>query len=316
MIPSLVGLSVQQNFSRYGELPGFLSAAYLCVHALHRAWFWYRRIEIYSNTDNFLKLVGGHTVNWLAGDRKLVRIAAQAVLIATRIFECVEEYEALHRECHFFWAYVADMNALPKKIEISAIGSNRFISPSTHYFFLKKWHAVAFRVKRFALALFFLGKRLFRLSMCTIDAMRAFSCSDDTRHESMNELFVNSSKCLKALCANREVLISCIEDQRSVIRVVLQKSRSVITVEQLIGGVQRGFNAAERVHTGIEAVSERIGRVSRDLLKRAAFGVFQAAGLVKYMPDEWVPSLEPPWIDDGNAIEDARFPPLDHLRIG
>ncbi len=271
------------------QLNSFMQSCLQIILRIHRIWYWCQRIEVYTNPDNFLKLAAGHSVNWIAGHKSPVRLAAWSVLIAARMTENAKTQIELVLKGEKFWEELTDPHPLNRKIKRSSLPKNRWISPSVTYRGAVLFYKYKNKIIKITKIIFELIVGLFILSMKIMDSVAAFSYGEDIRNESINELFVNSSKCLEELIKNKEFLLSCLKNGSKTIGEVLTGSNSIFTVEQLIEVVEKGINATEKVHNGIEAASKKTGVVVTDLFKRGLFGIFQSAGLTDLLPDSWVP---------------------------
>ncbi|MEC7838899.1 MAG: hypothetical protein VX777_02535 [Chlamydiota bacterium] len=278
------------------QLNGFLGISFQIIHRIHKVWRWFQKFNTYTNPDNFLKLAAGHTLNWVAGNKVVVRIAAQAVLIAARINDHVKEQIALVKEFKEFWSVATDKYSLQTKVKWEKKGG--FLSPSIRYRWKLMVKVLIHRFLRIMKAIISILKRLFVLSMKTLDATSAFSYGQDTRNEGLNELFINSSKCLESLIENKSLLLKCLKKNREGITRLLLGSSSLLSVDQMIHVIEKGIGVAEHVHRGVENASQVVGVVGRDLFKRGVFGLFQVAGLVDLMPNSWMPPVHPPWMDE------------------
>ena len=298
------------------QLSGFLSHCFRIIHFIHKIWYWCRRFDLYKNPDNFLKLAAGHTLNWVAGDRALIRIAAQAVLIGTRVIENVKEQSALVKESKNFWRTVTNPYSISMRIKYEEFEPNKWISLKTRYKWKIRIRILTRKIVKISVASFHIIKRLFILSMKTMDAASAFSYGNPhLRQESLNEFFINSSKCMEELIQNREWLVNSLKKNKGVIDTLLKNSFSIFTVDQLINTIEKGLDVTERVHSGIETSSKVVGVFGRDLFKRATFGLFQAAGLTDLMPHRWVPSIDPIWMEEKDIKREMeRFPNKELVR--
>lgn len=314
-VVGVVETTAQQTVSQGNQLGGFFGACYQTIHKVHRIWRWYRFTEVYTNPDNLLSLVAGHGLNWLGGgDSMIVNIAAQVLLIATRITECVEEQVKVVRETRLLWDEITDPYLLCPKVKWKhTVGKSGWLSPSTEIWLKETFVWLVDRIKRIAKRILVIGKRLFFLSMKTLDAAEAFSYSNN-RNERVNQLFVNSRKCLKVLVENKDLLLHGIKKHKSVIKQILGNANSMFTVDQLINVIKKTVGVAESVHNGIESASQAVGVFGRDLAKRAAFGLFQAAGLLDLMPNSWVPPRHPVWMEEQRSeVNQPRFLPIDDV---
>ncbi len=318
MAISVVGIveaTSQQTVPQGYRLDGVIGASYQVIHKVHRLWRWYRFTEVYTNPDNILSLAAGHGLNWLGGgDSTVVNIAAQILLIATRITDCIEEQVNVIKETRLLWDDVTDPYPLCPKVKWKhTVGKSGWLSPSTEIWLKEAFVRLVERIKRIAKRIFVIAKRLFLLSMKTLDAAEAFSYANN-RNERVNQLFVNSRKCLKVLVENKGLLLHGIKNHRGVIKQILGNTDSIFSVDQFIDVINKSLGVAESVHNGIETVSEAVGVFGKDLVKRAAFGLFQAAGLLDLLPNSWVPPRHPIWMEENkNQKNQPRFLPIDDV---
>lgn len=79
------------------KMSPLLWSAFGCLNKVHSLWRYYRRIELYRQPESLAQMMVGHaTAHWL-GDVYILRLAAQCLLVATRIMECVEQQVSLYR---------------------------------------------------------------------------------------------------------------------------------------------------------------------------------------------------------------------------
>lgn len=79
------------------RMPPIVWAVFTGLNKVHGLWRWYRRADVYRKPENLANLAAGHIVNWLIGDMLIVRIAAQSLLVATRILDCAKQQAGLFR---------------------------------------------------------------------------------------------------------------------------------------------------------------------------------------------------------------------------
>lgn len=315
-VVGIVQATAQQAVVQEEHMGGFLEGCYQLIHKVHRVWRWYRRAELYSNPDNFLSLAAGHGLNWLGGgNSSVINIAAQVLLVASRIITCVEAQIEVVREARALWVDAVNPYYLPPRVEWKDEAVNsRWISPSDRIEWKKMWGALMERIKRVAYRLFSLGKKLFLLSMKTLDAAEAFSYNNNSS-ERINELFVNSRKCLSLLADNQELLLHGLQKNKGVIASLLGNTHSVFTADQFIDVVANSFKAVKAVNEGVETVSQAVGDIGRDIAKHMVFGLFQAAGLLDLLPNSWVPEQDPFGVEEAEEIDVPRFLPLEETRV-
>lgn len=293
-----------------------LSYSFCAVHRVHQLWWCHQRKEVYSNPDNFVQLMAGHTIYSIAGNNFVIRAAAQAVMISTRIMECLDEQAALCRETELLWQGVAGTEAfLPKKVKWERNQDSNFFSPSTRMYWRHKGAGATVRFFRVVRSTLLIIRRLFILSMRVMDAIAAFSYNAATEHEAVGEFFVNCSKWIDLLINNNKKMLTTLKNNRIVMASVLKSMNAAITVEELIDSVEKAFNITEPVNDNVKGVPQIVRVVAKDVFQRSMFGLCQTFGLAPYMPKNWVPPLRPPWIEALDAPPKERFPPSKWVKL-
>ena len=196
------------------RLPTPIWTVFSLLNKAHGTWRLFRRIELYRNPDNFVHLVAGHTLNYILGDLLILRIAAQCLLIATRILECIQQQKKLHQANLCFLDAIH--NYYPEKI------NSEFILDSNQYKLIP--YNLFRRVKRICFASLSVALEAFKLSMCVMDVMDAFILSPNTKNESINESIVNALKLINNFMDNKEALLKGIENNQKIIEYILIKS--------------------------------------------------------------------------------------------
>lgn len=264
------------------KLPPTAWSAFVALNRVHGLWRWYRRIELYRNPNNLSQLIAGHAVNFLIGDSLLVRVAAQCVLISTRILECVEQQASLCREGKRWVESVKGHYPLPVIDEWEHKNTSCWCSPSSMAWWKSASSTLFNRIKRVFWCTLNLVWKTFKLSMKVMDAVDVFTLSPETRNEGVNEFFVNSMKCLDTLVEKKEKLLQSLIDNRTIITRILKGSP--ITYDQLLGAVERTLNKTELVHEKAQKISKFGNGIVIDFGKRALNGAFVASGLSQYRP--------------------------------
>lgn len=315
--PSVIVESIARGATpSKAQLSGFLLSSYRIIHRVHCLWVWGHRIETHANPENFLKLAAGRVVNWLAGDTLPVRVAAQAVLITKYILETVDEQVAMKEEVESLWDRLSDPYALPPKVKWTKTAGGTFLSPSTKHWWKIKFNALVTMVSRIFKAIFSLFKGLFKLSMKMLDTLSAFSFTTSTKNAAVNEIFVNFSRMMKLLNDERELLLCCLQNNKKIIKQLLEGTQSAFTYEQLFASVKETIKVSRSFDRNTKNVSETVRVISKDIFQRASFGLFQMVGMTHLLPNSWVFSRDIPWLE-GNAKEKnyERFPEFECVRL-
>lgn len=264
------------------RLPPIAWSAFTALNRVHGVWRWYRRIELYRNPDNFSQLLAGHAVNLVVGDYLLVRIAAQCLLISTRILECVEQQISLYREGCIWIHAVKGHYPFPNKVKWDEGKEIAWLSPSTviglKAFSLRLYE----QLKRIVYITCKIFKKTFQLSMKTMDAIDAFSLSPASRNEGINEIFVNTLKWLDSVVENKDQLIQGVANNKEIIERIL--IGSPFKYEQLYSAVSRTLDQTESIYQRAKGVSQFGNGIIVDFGKRALNSGMVVAGVANLRP--------------------------------
>lgn len=287
-IINLVDTTAKSATPDTAQIPGVVQVLFTPLHYVHRLWRWYRKAEIYSNPENFVGLLGGHLLNFFAGDSVVLRVAAQCVFIATRILECIQQkivichaYKKLKEACQGTFAYHPPCQWI-KETNISL--SESLVSASTLNWIRLTAKTLSGRIQRIALCILRLLKEIFILSMRVMDAIESFSLSPTTRNDSLNELFVNGTRSLDILVENKQSLLSGLKDNKEVISSILQGLNPQYNVNDLIAGVSKTMKVVETVHSGVKAINSFCGGAVVKAFNHGTYHFLCGVGLSEFAP--------------------------------
>jgi hypothetical protein len=272
------------------RMPAAAWTVFTALNKVHGIWRWYRRVELYRNPDNFFQLIAGHAVNFAVGDKILIRIAAQCVLIATRILECVEQQAALYRAGGKWLNDLQGFYPQPIRSPWIKKQSSKWISPSTSSWWSCQTDTLFSRIERIVRSTFHLCKRIWKLSMQIMDVMDAFYLSPATSNQSINEFFVHAIKWTETLVEKKEILLQGIVSNREIIEKILRGSP--FTYEQLEKAVTKALDRTEMLYHQARGVTNFGNGVLMDFGKRALNSGMVVTGFASYRPLFLVPCIK------------------------
>jgi hypothetical protein len=279
---SFVQTTAYESTPSLDRLPPFVWTAFTALNQVHSIWRWYRRVELYRNPDNFAQLLGGHLVHLVLGDVVLLRIAAQCLLISTRILECVQQQRKVRKSFRRWMVAVKGHYPMPYDYSWEHRSQNTWLSPSVIASIHTQGHFLWNRMKRIAKCTTAVFVQLFQLSMRLMDVVDTFCLSPYTRNEGIQEGFVNAMKWLDRLVANKEDLLNGITTNRPIIERILKGSP--LSYEQLYTNINKTIEKTEVVYKKAKAVSEFGNGIIVEVGKRALSGGFVMMGLADYCP--------------------------------
>jgi hypothetical protein len=264
------------------RLPPTLWSVFALCNKAHTMWRWYRRAEVYSNPNNFSQLLAGHVVNFAIGDMMLVRVAAQCLLVATRLLDCAQQQAALCAHGRRWLLSLKGHYPKPMRVQWNKGNIHPCCSPSHVHWWKTTALTIRERIERIAWKTLVLFKEAFRLSMCIMDAIDSLSLTPESRYEGVTEGFVNITKWLDAIVDNKDELLQGLYENKAVIKHLLKTSP--ITYEQLYEGVNNTLQKTEAVQKGIKRASEFAGGAVVEMGKRALSDGMVVIGLKDYRP--------------------------------
>ncbi|WP_213157213.1 hypothetical protein [Parachlamydia sp. AcF125] len=282
----------------------------MVVHTIHRGWCYWKRFQSYKDPNNFATLAAGNAAYFLgAANIPVIRGIAQAVMIANRIFLCIEKQAAIRRHYqslvlafkgHYVPRYPATWPMQSKKA---------YISPSTLVWYKTFGYSVSFRLQRIARCAYLILLDSFQLSMLMIEAAESFSCNPPHNSHHVREFFYHTTSSMDMLVNNREKLLEEINKHKKVVQAILLAMNIPITVDQVIASLSKGLKNAASLNKASKKAQAAFGGLMVDLVKTGLLGFLVGIGLSEFVPDAFITDLIPPWEKAVPPTE--RYPPKE-----
>lgn len=271
-----------------GTLPPVLSKVFDLFHWAHHSWHWYRRGKTYLNPDNFLKLTSGHTLNYLIGNNRFMRLAAQCVLISNCVLECVEQQVALGKAYRKWIEAFQGRYPLVISHKWNSQAVSRWISSSTSHRLYVTFFESEQYLGRVMLRTSLLVNRFFLASMAVIDTVDAFSLNADA-DRAVNEFFVNGIRCLDSIAENREELVTKLRANQTVIDGILKRIGSPCQTHEFIDYIDKTAGKLQTANHVLNEVNKTVGGTVTEAMKFLLFGAMSTIGLSSVVPNRFVP---------------------------
>lgn len=271
MIPlaTLVQTTAYDLTPASSRMSSFLWTGFVALNKVHAAWRWYRRTEVYTNPNNLAHLLAGHAVNFFVGDVVILRVAAQCLLITTRLLDCVQQQAVVCQAGRSWQAAVMGHYA-----------KSYYPSWESPYPMKSYLHTVWDRIQHIAICTFQVLIQTFRLSMSIMDSIDAFCLNPTTRNEAINEGFVNAMKWMDTAVKNKDELMRGIVSNRETIERFLQGSP--LTYTQLHDGLEKTLEKTEVVYNQAKKISTFSNGALIKNGKRVADEVKVTLGLARF----------------------------------
>lgn len=309
-VANLVFTTVQTSTPLSGQLPSFVWLPFTVVHKTHRMWRQWRRAVLYTNQNNFAGLAAGHAA-YLAGGANVpfIRCIAQATMICSRIFECIEQQIKIRGHCRSL-IHAIKGEYLPHQKPLWLTSSKHLlVSPSTIIWWKALKHESLSRTKEIAHHSYHIITGIFQLSMLMLDAAESFSSSPETGNESIREFYCNMSKSVDGLVNNSERLLETMTKHKELIQKVLTGMNIPISFDQILTSLNKALGNAQNLNNASKTAQAKLGGLMGDLAKKGLFGFLIGIGLSEFVPNIAVTPLKPLWASKDTLNPLNRYPP-------
>jgi len=254
-------------------VPNLLWSAVGAGFFFNKHW---RRLEIYTNPENFPLLVAGYGLakaaegTWLY---KAVAITAVTMYVSNRIFDCINQSIALSH------AYEQLVNTVKGNYVVySKPDWNK-----TSLVSMSGWSDA----KRVAFALANVIVEFLKLSGTLVNLWQA--CKDSEKDEKMliAEMFVNARESMEKFIANQQRLKTQLETNKPVVQQMLLKIgiKDPKKADALIDNVSQSMEYAAKGVQAINVTSKAVTNVAQGVVYAAA----DMFGATKHLPSAFVP---------------------------
>jgi hypothetical protein len=275
------------------QLPAFFSKSVKVICAVHAFWRGTRTARAARDAPSFGLYLAGLGLNLAFGDRKGVKVAAQAVLIALRIVECVEHYIALQILYEELVQELTGHAIVPMQTTWKGPKGWIFLSPSIHHAIQWECAVKSHRAKRIATIIARIAYRLFDLSMCILDASKAFSLDNEHVSDNVNELFLNSYDLWQKLTTDMPFLQEKLQEHSHTIDTLISKtSRSPLKTVHLLKVCTFAGDLRQAADNTIEAIASAGQKV---------LGVEHLPPAQRCIDDSRIST--PPWVECAAALK-------------
>lgn len=246
------------------RLPPLIWSAISAINRIHRLWRWYRKANTYANPDHLVHLFAGHTMTYVLGDNVMIKIAAQCLLVATRLLECAQQQTIVYQDGKKLIAEI--YGRYPNIVEIKWTKQTKHLSPSTMYRLEYAQAHVRQRIRRIVLAVITFFQSISKLTMTLMDTIDAFYLSQSDR-DGINESFVNLAKWIDTAVDHKEALLQGLSQNQKLIEKIL--SHSPLKYDQLYRAVANTLEKTERLHRHVKKASSFANGLLVETGKRA-----------------------------------------------
>lgn len=295
------------------QLPIIVWIPFQAIHSVHRCWCYWRRFQIYKDPNNFATLAAGNAAYFLGADLPVIRGIAQAVMIANRIFLCIEKQATLCTHCKELVLAVKGHYMPHDRANWSSYSKANFASPSTRLWCKTFGYSTTLRMQRIAYCAYLILVDSFQLSMLMMDAAESFSSDSYNNGHHVREFFYNTSASVDLLVNNREKLLLEMQKHRGVIQAILSTMGVPLTADQIIASLSKGLSSAATLNVASQKAQAMFGRLMADFLGKGFFGFLFGIGLSEYVPQVLVCNL---FIHRQKKEPEAnRYPPINWVAL-
>lgn len=271
--------------------------AFSVCNTVYQFYRMYNKADIYSNPDNFYKLMTGHALHFVAGNSEALRVVAQCAAISKRILGCIAQQGKVVNAYENWWNAMAGNYPKYRQVNFQNSGSSVLYSSSTAKWMAAKWQVVSERVRHIAIATINFCWELLHLSMRLMDTVEAFSVSPMKHHENISELFINAGDTIDGVVDLQKAILKTLQDNEKMVAQVLKGIGSSYTVEQVIGVAKTFLKAGEVV----QDIGNAAGEVAKDFGSRVIYGAAQIFGAEEHIPESLRPPSTPKWMSERSS---------------
>jgi hypothetical protein len=270
-------------------IPTALLVGVTVLYRFHRVWRWIRVGSLWANPNNFLQLAAGAGVDYLFGDKVPLRVAALMIWIPSRVADSIDEYNKLGSAWKKWKeAWRGDYPRSPQ-VHWVTNSKGKSNSPSFELFWKELGVVWRIRVWRVTVRSYKLGKRMFMLSMRSVDAFEALSLKKSSCDRAVSELFLDGTNVLDRIARKKEVVQEKLENNRPVVNKFLRKLGVKCTVNRLFGFLSSTMEMIGKLDNGVKKVSGIGGGMVKDLGKHVIFHAFSILDMPEKIPAKFLP---------------------------
>lgn len=249
---------------------------------MHKVWRSIKRIELYSNPENYVQLAAGHVAaHALRGTTayNMMEVAAQGWLISNRMLDCVNQAVALSHACKQSANGVKGNFVTFEKLDWNNTPS--FFS-SLIEFVTNIWN----RFKHMRNAE--IGLESGKMVMSLLDLHAAFHPSEEEMKLITAELFVNFRQASEKFIENQKRLKTQLLENKHVVQQILLKigMKSPEAADKLINSIDTSMEVAAKGIQAVNAGSDMVVGVAQRVVYEAA----DMFGVAQHLPNALVPT--------------------------
>lgn len=258
-------------------------------YQFNKAWRCLRIGSLWTNPDNFVQLGAGVAFNLALGNQLPVRVAALSVWIPSQIVNCVDQYNALGRAYQKWKEAIRGDYAIAPQVKWISINKKSALSPSTKIYIQEIALGVKTRFYLVIIRTYKLGKRIFVLSMVSVDALEAMSLKRSVCDRAVNEFFMDGVNTLERITDKKAVVLRCLNENKPLVEKMLKLINASITSDRLIKIVDSSMEGLVQVNQAVRKVKDLEKGVLVDLGKQMAFSAFSIMGIPEGCPKGLIP---------------------------
>lgn len=259
-----------------GLLPTPINIAIHLLNRIHWVWRWnFTFTQVVGNSTNLKKYIAGHILSFVAGDFIIVRVAAQVVLIVTRLYDLgYQKVQTYYAFCALYDA--ALIHPISVKVELPADSLLKDVLGNSSYLWIRKEsEKVKIYCTRVALAAIELLKQMFYTSMCYMDVIEAFTINPEVTNTAINHIFVNSSRMLDEMSENKQHIYATLKRYKGLVEEILVSIGSPCNADTLISTVKKTLTVAQWTKSTMDYVWDG----SKEIVNETALGASYVLGL-------------------------------------
>lgn len=288
MLPTLFATTRSLSGSALPIHP-VIAPALKVIERVHSVWSLTRQGTIYGDPTHFVSLIGGRTLQTVAGENRVIRFSAIVLMFLSRVLKIIEQDQAVARA---HW-------------KLKSALKGRYI--------LEKNRTI--RIATIAKRIFLFIKESFALVMRACDILEVFYLSSEKKHLAVGESLYHLESIVDRFTEESPVLLEGIKKNQAILETLFANLQLNLSAEELIKELERTLKGMTSFHLKMKNITTSIGAVAQETVQMTGFQICTKLNLPHLFPQKYLPPTKPSWESKAYESEQNRFIPLELIQV-
>ncbi len=279
---------------------------------LFKGWRLIRFFNLYKKPENHAQLAAGHGVNMAAGNRAIVKTSAICLHILAQIINCTDELQKIENALENIKKARRDHHIKQEPVIWQTKSKVPFISISRQIKIIHSGKNIALLIQIIAVSVLKVGKHTFLLTMTVSYLVHIFFLTEDSKNDSINEIFVNSAQVVDKLSSKKEYIITKLQNNENLISDILMEANSKLKASDIIETAKKKLKTVDNINQRSHNISKATGGLFKACIHNRRREILYDLGLKRFSPDPSPKVLEC-YANNMMCKKGDRFPPLEKI---